>query len=364
MKFTLSKTAISIKRRFLLFMFIFISVSAHSNTLLQSDSLQCEPSQKAKKTNIFNRTIKYLGKMLEQDPFYVRPHRFNMTLMPQYTYGYEYYRFSAKDKDQSISIVPSSNNKIGLYIGWKCFSVGYSVTLNKIQPEFDMEMSFFASRGGIELFYRKRSDGFRISNLKGFTENDMPLTNYNKEFDGLTVSQLGANLLYVFNYKKFSFPAAYSQKTSQRISAGSFILGLSYNKQRFMFDHTAIDPKIESLMLPELKFQNINYIDLSINFGYSYNLVFAKNFLANISVSPAIGYKNTSLKSIYNSKEFISNINFDLISRLALVYNNGKYYAGASIVSHRYSYIEPTISIENSFGYIKVYAGFNFWRNK
>ena len=69
-------------------------------------------------------------------------------------------------------------------------------------------------------------------------------------------------------------------------------------------------------------------------------------------------------EDVYNSKEFISNINFDLISRLALVYNNGKYYAGASIVSHRYSYTEPTISIENSFGYIKVYAGFNFWKNK
>ena len=90
MKFTLSEMAISIKRTLSILVFICISVSAHSNTFLQSDSLQCEPSERAKKANIFNRTIKYLGKMLEQDPFYVRPHRFNMTLMPQYTYGYEY----------------------------------------------------------------------------------------------------------------------------------------------------------------------------------------------------------------------------------------------------------------------------------
>lgn len=364
MKFTLSDMSISRIRGIFLFIFVCISISAHSRELSQPDSLQYEQSPTVKKANIFKRTINFLGKMLEQDPFYVRPHRYNMTLLAQYTYGYDYYRFSAKEKDQSISIVPSSNNKLGLYLGWKCFSFGYSITLNNKQPEFDMEMNLYASRGGIELLYRKRSEGFRISNMKGFTENDMPLTNYNKDFDGLTVSQLGVNLLYVFNYKKFSLPAAYSQTTTQRISAGSFILGFSYNKQAFTFDHTKIDPKIESLMLPELKFKDINYNDLSINFGYSYNLAFAKNFLANISVSPAIGYKSTSLKSIYNSKEFFSNINFDLISRLALVYNNGKYYVGASVVSHRHSYTEPSISIQNSFGYIKVYAGFNFWKKK
>lgn len=364
MKFTPSETTVSKRIFFSVLVFVCMSVSAYCCNFPNPDSLQHELPTTVKKANIFKRTINFLNKMLEQDSVYVCPHRFNMTLLPQYTYGYDYYRFSAKDKDQSISILPSSNNKLGLYLGWKCFCFGYSITLNNIQPEFDMEMNLYASRGGIELLYRKRSDGFRISNLKGFTENDVPLTNYNKEFDGLTVSQLGINLLYVFNYKKFSLPAAYSQTTIQRINAGSFIIGLSYNKQAFTFDHTKIDPKIESLMLEELKFKNINYNDISINFGYSYNLAFAKNFLANISVSPAIGYKNTSLKSIYNSKEFISNINFDLISRLALVYNNGKYYAGASVVSHRQSYTEPSISIQNSFGYIKVYAGFNFWRKK
>lgn len=361
----LSDITVCLKRKIFLFLLLCLPLTSQSTNLFRPDSTQEKQSATVKKNNLYKRSINFIAKALEQDSLYVYPHRYNMTILPQYTYGFDYYRFATENKEQSISISPSSNNKIGVYLGWKCFSFGYSFSLNNIQPEFDMEMSFFASPGGLEIFYRKRSDGFRIRSLKGFTENGAALTNYNRNFDGLTVSQIGANLLYVFNYRKFSFPAAYSQTTGQRVSAGSFILGLCYNEQMFMFDHTRIDPKIESLMLPELKFNNVNYINLNINFGYSYNWAFAKNFLANVSVSPAIGYKNTSLKSsINNSKEFFSSINVDVITRLALVYNNGKYYAGTSFVRHTYSYTKPPLSILNGFGYIKVYAGFNFWRKK
>jgi hypothetical protein len=172
---------------------------------------------------------------------------------------------------------------------------------------------------------------------------------------------MGLNLYYVFNNKKFSYPAAYSQSTNQRISAGSFILGVNYNEQSFAFDHTKFDPKIQEALLPELKFNKIKYKDFCINFGYSYNWVFAKDCLANISVTPAVGYKNTSFK-LKNGSEFFSNINFDLITRATIVYNNGKYYAGASLVSHTYSYNKSSLAILNGFGVINVYVGFNFWR--
>lgn len=337
----------------------------------QSKSIEIIPTdttgsnaEPTKKENFLRKVGKFVGKQLEQDTFYVSPNKYNLTLLPQYTYGYEFYRFTTENGAQSITISPGSNNKIGVRFGWRSIVMSYAFSLNKVQPEFDMELNFYCSRAGLELLYRKRSDGFKIRNLRGFYDNYKPLTNYNTDFNGLTTSQLGVNLFYVFNYRKFSFPAAYCQSTNQRRNAGSFILGLSYNEHVFLFDHTKIDPKIEASMSPELKFKKVDYKDFSINFGYSYNWVFAKNFLANISASPSIGYKNTSLKSIYNSKEFISNINIDLISRLAIVYSNGRYFAGASLTSHTYSYTKPALSILNGFGYVKVYAGFKFWRKK
>lgn len=353
------------KKAILLLLLICISISVQGRNLHQPDSLQAIQSSTTKNGNFFKKIVKFVNKQLEQDSFYVQPNKYNMTIMPQYTYGYEYYRFATENKEQSITITPAANNKIGVFLKWRVFSFGYKFTLNNIQPEFDMEFNLYCSRVRLELFYRKRNDGFKIRNIKGFYENGKALTEYNRDFNGLTTSQIGANLFYIFNYKKFSFPAAYSQSSIQRRNAGSFILGLNYNEHFFIFDHTKVDPKIESLMSPELKFNKINYIDLSVNFGYSYNWVFAKNFLANISSTPAIGYKTTSLKSIIdNSTEYESSINIDLVTRMAVVYNNGKYYAGASFTSHTYTYTKPTISILNGFGYLKIYAGFYFWRKK
>lgn len=348
-----------------LFLLLCIPLSLRATSLTEPDNGDNGSYPITKKKNFFYKTVDFIGKLLEQDTAYVTPNRFNLRVMPQYTYGYEYYRFSTPNKAQSIVISPAANNKIGIYGGWRWIFLGYSFTLDKIQPEVDMELNLYCSRAGLELFYRKRSDGFKIQSLKGFYDDNLPLKNYNREIDGLSTLQMGVNAFYIFNYRKFSFPAAFSQLTTQRVNAGSVILGVSFHEQQFMFDHTKIDPKISKQMLPELQFQKESYMDISINLGYSFNWVFAKNFLANISATPALGYKNTSLKSkINNSKEFISSINIDLISRLAVVYNNGRYYAGASLVSHTYSYNKSSLSILNGFGYLKVYAGFNFWRRK
>ena len=83
-----------------------------------------------------------------------------------------------------------------------------------------------------------------------------------------------------------------------------------------------------------------------------------------MSVSPAIAYKNTLLMSNKNKSKEFSSFNIDFISRLALVYNNGRYYAGTALVSHTYSYNQSSLSVNNGFGHIKVYAGFNFWQRK
>lgn len=313
---------------------------------------------------IFKETGKFIEENLDKrDSLYISPNLYNFTIMPQFTSNYEYYRFSSNENEQSITLSPGVNNRLGLYLGWRWIFLGYSFNLDKGNPETDINLSFYTSKIGFDLFYRKRDKGYEVRSMKGFYENGKELEDYNHGFNGLTVRQKGFNVYYIFNNKKFSYPAAYSQSTNQRISAGSFILGINYNEQSFTFDHSEFDPKIESQLLPELKFTRVEYKDISINFGYSYNWVFAKNCLANISLTPAIGYKNTSLR-LKSSKEFLSNINMDFITRAAIVYNNSKYYAGASLISHTYSYHKSSLSITNTFGVVNVYVGFNFWRRK
>lgn len=299
----------------------------------------------------------------EKDSIYVQPNLYNMTVMTQYSYNYEYYRFTADDESQRISFRPDNGNKIGLYVGWRWLFFGWSFDLTRNDAKKDLNFSFYTSKVGIDLFYRRRDKGFNIYKMSGFNSNGSPIKNYDRDFDGFSTQQKGINLYYIFNNKRFSYPAAYSQTTNQRISAGSFILGISYNKQSFSFDSNKFNEQYQTATLPELCFDKVEYKDFSINFGYSYNWVFAKNCLANISMTPGIGYKNSSLQ-LKSGKELLSSINFDVVTRAAVVYNNRRFYIGASLVSHTYSYRKSNLSVVNGFGTINVYTGFNFWRNK
>lgn len=314
-------------------------------------------------SNFVTKTIDFIAWVLsDTDTAFVAPNKYNFAFYPEYSHRYEHYRFATGDGKQSISIAPQHRDKLGLNIGWRWLVLGYSIDLQDSRPAMDFNTSVYSARFGLDLFYRENSGNYSIRKLSGFNNNGKELTNFNKEFEGLSTKQIGFNVCYAFN-KRFTHQAAYAQSSNQLISAGSFILGMNYNYQQFTFDHKEFDTKIQQLLSPRLKFEDISYHDFSLNFGYTYNWVFAKNFLANISFTPAVGYKHSSLK-LPDSNNLLSSINFDFITRAAVVYNTGKYFAGASLVAHTYTYKKPQISIINGFGVIEVYAGFNFWRRK
>jgi hypothetical protein len=106
------------KKAILLLLLICISISVQGRNLHQPDSLQVIQSSTTKNGNFFKKIVKFVNKQLEQDSFYVQPNKYNMTIMPQYTYGYEYYRFATENKEQSITITPAANNKIGVFLKW------------------------------------------------------------------------------------------------------------------------------------------------------------------------------------------------------------------------------------------------------
>ena len=102
-----------------------------------------------------------------------------------------------------------------------------------------------------------------------------------------------------------------------------------------------------------------------MGFGYGYNWVFRKNWVANLSLLPGIGFKKAKIDDAeYDDRHWIKDINFDLITRAGVTYNNSKYFVGASLVMHTYDYRKTNLSVTNSFGTLRVYAGFNFWKKR
>lgn len=304
----------------------------------------------------------------EVDTGYISPNLYNLAFMVQHSSWHEIYRMGGNK--QSITLSPNFSYKLGLYFGWRWIFLGYSFDVddifgnnkNKINKT-ELNLNLYTSKIGVDLYYRKTGNDYKIRNLKGF---DAPESLRDFDFDGFQSSIKGINAYWIFNHKHFSYPAVYSQSTNQRKSTGSLMAGLSYSEHNISFDYTQLPPYLKNDLSERLMFKKIKYYDYSINIGYGYNWVFKKNWVANLSLLPAIGYKKTVVKSTkdYIDNHWTHNINFDLITRAGLVYNDSKYYAGTSLVIHTYSYQKQDLSITNSFGSLNFYLGFNFWKKQ
>lgn len=84
---------------------------------------------------------------------------------------------------------------------------------------------------------------------------------------------------------------------------------------------------------------------------------------------PAIAYKKAKMNGKPTDMEndwfeWINDINFDLVTRAGITWNNSKYYIGTSLVLNTYDYRKSDFSMTNSFGSLRIYAGFNFWKRK
>lgn len=358
----------------LLFLFLFpIYLYAQEE---KKDSLV----QERKITQEIATAVRHTGRKIRKevkdfnaiDTNYISPNLYNLAFMLEHSTWYEHYRLgNNSDKaPKKLNFSPSLGTKLGIYFGWRWIFLGYTFDIedlfgdNKNKPKKkEMSLNIYSSKFGIDLYYRKTGSDFKLRSYEGFELNEPSLEN--RHFDGLESKIKGLNAYWIFNHKKFSYPAAFSQSTNQRKSAGSFMAGFSYSQHRITFDYEKLPSSIQNQLTPSLQFNHIKYSDYSLGFGYGYNWVFAKNWVSNLSLLPGIGYKKAKIDDQdFKNQSWIEDINFDLITRAAIVYNNSKYFAGAALVLHTYDYRKPNLSVTNSFGTLRIYAGFNFWRRK
>ena len=250
------------------------------------------------------------------DTLYISPNLYNLAFMLEHSTWYEHYQLgnNAGTKSQNLNFSPSLGTKLGVYFGWRWIFLGYTFDIedlfggNKNQTKKkEMSLNIYSSKFGIDLYYRKTGNDFKLRSINGFPQEFESLKNLH--FDGLRSTINGLNAYWIFNHIKYS--------------------------------------------------------DYSLGFGYGYNWVFAKNWVSNLSLLPGIGYKKSRIDdNDFKGESWIKDINFDFITRAAIVYNNAKYFAGASLVLHTYDYRKPNLSVTNSFGTLRIYAGFNFWPKK
>lgn len=349
-----------------------------------SDSLTRERHKRTFFHRVGSMFTRFFREFSTIDTSYIEPQHYNYTVMLQNTNTYEQYTLSSND-GQKIVFSPDPTFRLGPYVGWRWVFLGYTLDLKHIsfksehssKKEFDL--SLYSSMLGIDLYWRQTGNDYHINKMKGSDDTDYSSLR-NEPFDGFKASIKGLNLYYIFNHRRFSYPAAYSQSTVQRRSAGSMLLGIGYTEHNLKVDWDELgdilDRKLgknedgESRVDPDLKFSEIKYFDISASCGYAYNWVFARNCLFNASLSAGLAYNQSKsdtdgVRSYLGFKDFsFKNFNLDGIGRFGLVWNNTKWYVGASTVIHSYNYKRAQFSTNNWFGSLNLYVGVNFGKKR
>lgn len=331
----------------------------------------------AQEANFTTQAMDKIGKVLNTtDTTYIEPNHYNLTFMVEQSFWHERYRLATRlyEDKQSIVLAPEPTPKIGVYFGWRWIFLGISTSIPQLlhrnkqnSSKKEYVFNLYSARFGVDLFYRTSGQDFKIKSYSGF---NLPDNLKGQTFNGMRTKMLGLNTYWIFNNRRFSYPAAYSQSTNQKRSCGSLMAGFSYSHQNISFDYTQLPSEMFSQVQPALRFDNLKYDDYNVSFGYGYNWVFAKNCLFNLSFMPAVSYKRAKLNGQSTDKDneafgdWMKNVNFDMITRSALTWNNGKYYVGAIFVLNTFDYRKSALSITNSFGSLRLYLGFNFWKRR
>lgn len=135
---------------------------------------------------------------------------------------------------------------------------------------------------------------------------------------------LNANAYYAFNGRRFSMPAAFSQSYIQRRSAGSVMMGVSFDGQS-----TRIAANDFSTVPIKLK-----VVEFGIGAGYGYNLVASRHWLFHLSALPTF---NVFIKSRVSVGDETIKMHYKFPSviitgRYATVYSWKNKFAGASML--------------------------------
>ena len=302
---------------------------------------------------------------------YIEPQHYEFTVMMQATRNFE--SFTLGSNGQSVVLTPDQHIKVGPYFGWRWFFLGYTFDLRNLnflksglKREFDL--SIYSSQVGIDLFYRRTGNDYKLREVRmGYGIDGEQLDGV--PFDGINVGITGVNAYYIFNHGRFSYPAAFSQSTCQKVSCGSWMAGAGYTKNTLDLDfeqlhriteeniRTSQEIKLDSGMM----FDRIEYNDFSLSGGYAYNWVFARNWLFCASGQVALAYKTSYGNTADEKSGFdFHKVNLDGIGRFGLVYNNTQWYTGLSLILRTNNYHTSRFTANNVFGSLNAYIGYNF----
>lgn len=254
----------------------------------------------------------------------------------------------------------SAKMKIGSGVGFKSsFSLAYrglelGYTIDQVNRyNQDIKLNLYNKRFGGEFQYQS----YRMTNSTLEVSNPDSTFNFKNDY----TNRMTVNFYYVFNYKTFSYPAAITQAYMQKKSAGSFLLGASFFRNR-------IKPFVDGTELSSIYNPIYTINQASIGGGYGYNFVCCKSrLLFHLSAMPMLlftisQHSTGNLPEAYDNQESGFPVTATVISRTAVCYTyQDRLILGLNaIYNHTRSSSSDDISLTSNGWIVQCCLGWRF----
>ena len=346
-------------KKYLLMILFSAVMSAANAQFVATDSMETEkPQTSEKKPGLGKRINNKLSKKYfttKYDTNYVaRPkEKWLLRLLGNQTGNYIHAKGTVHDVYSKYDLHTKTNYTVGLEVNYCDIAATFSINPAKIGGDYnDYEFNFE---------YHGQMISFDINYLRATSlTGDIKLGNMDHlDEEGLRMNVVNASAYYIFNHRKFSYPAALFQNYYQLRSAGSWLAGLSVQAGSIK---TTDELKARSPLAPEV---HLTFANVAIGGGYGYNFAFGKHsqWLLHLSALPSIvAYKHNRLT--VNGEEMKDHgLCFNMLfnERVAVVYHfTPRFNAGASLIMSNSIYNNDDIKINQNKWLARAFFGVRF----
>ena len=334
-------------------------MSAANAQFVATDSMETEkPQTSEKKPGLGKRINNKLSKKYfttKYDTNYVaRPkEKWLLRLLGNQTGNYIHAKGTVHDVYSKYDLHTKTNYTMGLEVNYCDIAATFSINPAKIGGDYnDHEFNFE---------YHGQMISFDINYLRATSlTGDIKLGNMDHlDEEGLRMNVVNASAYYIFNNRKFSYPAALFQNYYQLRSAGSWLAGLTVQSGSIK---TTDALKERNPLAPEV---HLTFANVALGGGYGYNFVFGQcsQWLLHLSALPSlVVYKHNRL-TVNGDEMKDHGLCFNMLfnERAAVVYHfTPRFNAGASLIMSNSIYNNDNIKINQNKWLARAFFGVRF----
>ena len=253
------------------------------------------------------------------------------------------------DKDAKANLKTDEKTTVSIGASYRGISASLAVNPAKLKglyKDYELNFNYYSSRFGLDFSYQ------RSESLAGDMEYDGGTQSI--ETGDVMLKMVYVTGYYVFNNRRFSLPAAFSQSYIQRHSAGSWLAGISYQGGTIK---TTDALKERNADAPDTRLFIGHF---GIGGGYGYNLVAGRKWLFHLSVMPTLVVYTNNNMTVNGERQNAKHIRFNMMfnERAAIVYNfSPRYFAAATLTVNNSAFADKNMVVNQSKWRIRATAG-------